>query len=41
MSINVEENDFPNNNDNYHSKELRSLINTNDEGDGNGMQVFP
>jgi len=40
MSINVEENvdenDFPNDNDNYDSEELRSLISTDDEGDRNG-----
>jgi hypothetical protein len=38
---NVDENDFPNDNDNYHSEKLRSPISTDDEGDGNGRQVFP
>jgi len=38
---NVDENDFPNNNDSYHSEELRSPISTDDEGDGNGREVFP
>jgi hypothetical protein len=44
MSIDVEENiaknDFPNDNDSCHSKELRSHISTDDEGGGNGRQVF-
>jgi hypothetical protein len=38
---NVDENDFPNDNDSYHSEELRSPISTDDEGDGNGREVFP
>jgi len=44
MGINVEENVaenyFPNDDDSYHSEELRSLISTDNEGDGNGRQVF-
>jgi len=30
---NVVDNDFPNDNDSYHSEELRSPISTDDEGD--------
>jgi len=41
MDIKVTENDFPNDNDIYHSEELRSHISTNDEGDENERQVFP
>jgi hypothetical protein len=44
MSIDVEENiaenDFSNDNDSCHSEELRSHISPDDEGDGNGIQVF-
>ena len=37
---NAVENDFPNDNDSYHSEELRSLVGTDDESDGNRRQVF-
>jgi len=45
MGINVEKNvvedDCPNNYNSYHFEELRSYISTDDEGDGDGRQVFP
>jgi len=45
LDINVEENvvenDFPNNNDSYHSEKLMSPISIDDEGDGNERRVFP